>query len=100
MITVQSFVRECRWSDDRRSVHGLPVVTLGRHGPEVTVDDMLRGEGHAVMRAEQLVHLIAGLLSAPARVLIRELHDAEIPAGDSLVLRSMLTSFGYTVELC
>lgn len=100
MITVQGFVRECRWSNDRRSVRGLPVVTLGRHGTEVTVDGMLRGEGHAVMRAEQLVHLIAGLLTAPARVQIRELEDAEIPAADSLVLRSMLSSFGYTVELC
>lgn len=100
MITVQSFERECQWAEDRRSVLGLPVVTLGRHGVEVTVDGMLRGQGHAVMRADQLVHLILGLVVAPARVMIRELSDAEIPAGDTLVLRSMLSSFGYTVELC
>lgn len=100
MITVQGFVRECRWSEDRRAVQGLPVVTLGQHGPEVTVDGMLRGEGHAVMRAEQLVHLIAGLVFPPGRVMIRELIDAEIPAADSLVLRSMLSMSGYTVELC
>lgn len=100
MITVQSFVRQCRWSDDRQSVHGLPVVTLGQQGSEVTVDGMLRGEGFAVMRADQLVHLIVGLVSAPGRVMIRELEDADVPAGDGLVLRSMLSSFGYTVELC
>lgn len=100
MITVQGFVRECRWTDDRRSVNGLPVVTLGQHGTEVTVDGMLRGEGHALMRADQLVHLIVGLVSAPGRVMIRELSDAEIPAADSMVLRTMLSSFGYTVELC
>lgn len=100
MITVQSFERECQWADDRRTVLGLPVVTLGRHGSEVTVDGMLRGQGHAVMRANQLVHLIVGLVTAPSRVVIRELEDADLPAGDSLVLRSMLSSFGYTVELC
>ena len=100
MITVQSFVRECRWSDDRQSVHGVPVVTLGQHGGEVTVDGMLRGEGHALMRADQLVHLIAGLVTAPSRVQIRELADAEMPAADGLTLRSMLSLFGYTVELC
>ena len=100
MIHVQGFVRECRWSEDRRSVHGMPVVTLGRQGEEVTVDGMLRGEGHAVLRVDQLCHLIAGLVVAPSRLMIRELSDAEIPAADSLVLRSMLSSFGYTVELC
>lgn len=100
MITVQSFERECQWAEDRRSVLGLPVVTLGRTGAEVTVDGMLRDQGHAVMRADQLVYLIVGLVSAPSRVVIRELRSADTPAADSLVLRSMLSSFGYTVELC
>ncbi len=98
MIPVQSFTRECRWADPgRQSVAGWPVVVIGSAGPEVTVDGMLRGEGHAVLGAEQLGHLVAGLVPPPATL---QLVAAEQLAPVKLLaLVALLAAMGYQVEM-
>lgn len=98
MIPVQSFTRECRWADpERQSVAGRPVVVLGSAGPEVTVDAMLRGEGHAVLGAEQLGHLVAGMVPPPA---VLQLVAAEQLAPMTLLtLVALLDVMGYQVEM-
>ncbi len=73
-------------------------VELEQRGAETTVDGMLRGEGWTMVEPEQLAHLIAGLMRAPERVLIKGLEKASV--GDSLTLQSMLHLFGYKVESC
>lgn len=98
MIPVQSFTRECLWADpEHQSVAGRPVVVLGSAGPEVTVDGMLRGEGHAVLGAEQLGHLVAGLVRPPA---VLQLVGAEqLAPVTRLALVALLDLLGYRVEM-
>lgn len=98
MIPVQSFTRECLWADpEHQSVAGRPVVVIGSAGPEVTVDGMLRGEGHAVLGAEQLGHLVAGLAPPPA---VLQLVAAEQLAPKTLLpLLALLDVIGYQVEM-
>ena len=38
-------------------------ITFGALGPEVTVDEMLEGRGHALMLIDQLVELVCGMTS-------------------------------------
>ena len=97
MICVQAIRFGASWSCG--AVVASPLrVELGRQGAETTVDGMLRGEGWTAMQREQLAHLVAGLVRAPGKVLIKGLETA--PESDSLMLQSMLHLFGYTVESC
>lgn len=97
MICVQAIRFGASWSCG--AVVASPLrVELGRQGAETTVDGMLRGEGWTAMEPEQLAHLVASLVRAPERVLIKGFRDAPLPS--SVTLRSTLHLFGYTVESC
>ncbi len=73
-------------------------VELGERGEETTVDEMLKGCGWTQMSPEQLAHLIAGLVAAPAVVQIKGFGEALLL--DRFTLQSMLHLFGYKVESC
>jgi hypothetical protein len=61
MIEVASIRYGCQWGKDGH-VHGWPMrIEFGAAGPEVTVDEMLEGRGHAVMLTDQLVTLVRGM---------------------------------------
>ena len=77
-------------------VRGWPLrIQFGSVGPEVTVDQMLEGRGHAVVHAAQLTELVRGM--AGTDMLIRLQEPVPVAAGD---LISLLTQAGYRVELC
>jgi hypothetical protein len=96
MIEVQAIRFGASWSCG--AVVASPLrVELGTAGQETTVDAMLRGEGHTLMRVEQLAHLVAGMV-APSVVQLKGLD--RLRPDDSLTLQSMLHLFGYTVESC
>lgn len=97
MISVQSIGFGASWSCG--TVVASPLrVELGEQGAETTVDGMLRGEGWAAMQPEQLAHLVAGLVRAPEKVLIKGL--GKLSESDSRRLQSMLHLFCHTVESC
>lgn len=99
MIAVQCVERGVQWSC------GMPVasalrVTFGNHGSETTVDGMIRGHGHALMKPEQVAHLIAGMASISEQAPIRLRNADNVDAAQIMILRSLLSTFGYHVELC
>ncbi len=97
MISVQAVRFGASWSCG--AVVASPLrVELGEVGDETTVDGMLRGQGWTEMAPEQLAHLVAGMVRAPEKVLIKNLEKA--PVFDRLRLQSMLHLFGYKVESC
>ena len=97
MIEVQAVRFGASWSCG--VVVASPLrVELGTAKRKTTVDGMLRGEGHTLMRAEQLAHLVAGMVASPAAVQMKGMDG--LLAADSLTLHSMLHLFGYTVESC
>lgn len=99
MIPVSSVKRVAEWLPDGH-VGGTLVVQLGLEGSEVTVDEMLLGggRGHAVFRADQLAHLLAGMLPRRGKVVLRG-HD-DVAQGHLLSFRQLLTLWGHAVELC
>ena len=61
MIQVASIRYGCQWGPDGH-VRSWPLrIEFGPVGPEVTVDDMLEGRGHAVMLIDQLVALVRSM---------------------------------------
>ena len=61
MIDVASIRYGCQWGPDGH-VRSWPLrIEFGPVGPEVTVDDMLEGRGHAVMLIDQLVALVRSM---------------------------------------
>ena len=61
MIQVASIRYGCQWGPDGH-VRSWPLrIEFGAIGPEVTVDDMLEGRGHAVMLIDQLVALVRSM---------------------------------------
>lgn len=97
MVRVQALRFGVSWSC------GVPVasplrIEFGQQGHETTVDGMLRGEGHTLMWPEQLAHLVAGMVMAPATVQMTGM--VQVQESDRLQLQSTLSMFGYTVELC
>lgn len=61
MIEVAQIVYGCEW-DEEGHVRAWPMrVLFGAVGPEVPVDVMLEGRGHAVLQIDQIVSLIRGL---------------------------------------
>jgi hypothetical protein len=67
-------------------------IEFGAVGPEVTVDQMLEGQGHTVMLTDQLVALVRGMTGTDTPVeLVRP-----VPVG----LAMKLVSAGFYVALC
>jgi hypothetical protein len=61
MIEVARITYGCVW-DERGHVKAWPMrISFGAQGPEVTVDQMLEGRGHAVMLIDQLAELVSSM---------------------------------------
>lgn len=91
MIEVAQIVYGCQW-DDRGHVQGWPMrVLFGARGPEVTVDQMLEGRGHAVLLIDQLAALIRGMTGTDTPV--------QLGVGRPPGLARKLIEMGYYVEL-
>jgi hypothetical protein len=82
----------CQWGDDGH-VKAWPMrITFGAVGPEVTVDDMLKGRGHTVLLVDQLVALVRGLAGLDMLIELIGAAPAE--------LSPRLVEAGYSVKLC
>jgi len=69
MIEVARITYGCVW-DERGHVKAWPMrISFGAQGPEVTVDQMLEGRGHAVMLIAQLAELVSSM--TPLETLIQ-----------------------------
>ena len=91
MTEVAQIVYGCQW-DDGGHVRSWPLrVVFGARGPEVTVDQMLDGRGHAVMLIDQLVALIRGITGTDTPV--------QLGAGRPPGLARKLVEAGFYVEL-
>ena len=76
MIEVASIGYGCQWGPDWRG-RGWPLrIQFGAVGPEVTVDEMLEGRGHAVLQLDQLVALVRG--RRRKRLLVRADRDVDL----------------------
>lgn len=92
MIEVASIRYGCQW-DGQGHVRGWPMwIAFGAVGPEVTVDEMLEGRGHAVMRIDQLVALVRGMTGLDTPIELKR------PAPDGIAAE--LESVGFRVALC
>lgn len=92
MIEVASIRYGCQWGPDGH-VKGWPMrITFGADGPEVTVDEMLEGRGHAVMLLDQVVALVRGMTGLDTPIELVQ----PAPAG----LAVKLHEAGYYVALC
>lgn len=61
MIEVASITYGCQW-DGLGHVKAWPMrISFGAQGPEVTVDQMLEGQGHTMLLIDQLVELVSGM---------------------------------------
>jgi hypothetical protein len=67
-------------------------IEFGAVGPEVTVDEMLEGRGHAVLLLDQLVALVRGLTGLDTPIELVQ----PAPAG----LGRKLVEAGFYVALC
>jgi hypothetical protein len=91
MTEVAQIVYGCQW-DERGHVQAWPLrVLFGARGPEVTVDQMLDGRGHAVMLIDQLACLIRGMVGTDTPI--------ELGPGRPPGLGRKLVEAGYYVEL-
>lgn len=61
MTEVAQIAYGCQW-DGLGHVVAWPLrISFGPRGPEVTVDQMLEGQGHTVMLIDQLVELVCAM---------------------------------------
>lgn len=91
MTEVARITYGCRWGDDGH-VRAWPLrVSFGAQGPEVTVDEMLEGRGHAVMLIDQVVALIRGMAGTDTPL--------QLGIGRPAGLARKLMDAGYFVEL-
>lgn len=61
MIKVAQIAYGCQW-DERGHVKAWPMrISFGAQGDEVTVDQMLEGQGHTVVLIDQLVELVCAM---------------------------------------
>lgn len=91
MIEVASITYGCQWGDDGH-VKAWPMrITFGAQGPEVTVDQMLEGRGHAVLMVDQLVQLIRDITPIETPL--------QLAAGWPPGLGRKLVDAGFYVEL-
>ena len=67
-------------------------ISFGKAGPEVTVDEMLEGRGHAVLLIDQLVALVRGMTGTDTPIELVQ----PVPPG----LGVKLNEAGYYVALC
>jgi hypothetical protein len=67
-------------------------IEFGAVGPEVTVDEMLEGRGHAVLLIDQLAALVRGMTGLDTPIHLVQ----PAPAG----LATKLIEAGYYVALC
>jgi len=92
MIEVASIRYGCEW-DGHGHVRGWPMrIEFGAVGPEVTVDQMLEGRGHAVLLIDQLVALVRGMTGTDTPIQLVQ------PAPPGLAVK--LVDAGFFVELC
>jgi hypothetical protein len=92
MIEVASIGYGCQWGPDWRG-RGWPLrIQFGAVGPEVTVDEMLEGRGHAVLQLDQLVALVRGMTGLDTPIKLAR----PAPAG----LATMLVEAGFRVPEC
>ncbi|NBW63317.1 MAG: hypothetical protein EBR33_09225 [Synechococcaceae bacterium WB4_1_0192] len=92
MIEVASIRYGCQWGSDGH-VKGWPMrIDFGSVGPEVTVDEMLEGRGHAVLLIDQLVTLVRGMTGLDTPIELVQ----PAPAG----LATKLVEAGFYVALC
>ena len=92
MIDVASIRYGCQWGPDGH-VRAWPMqISFGKAGPEVTVDEMLEGRGHAVLLIDQLVALVRGMTGTDTPIELVQ----PVPAG----LAVKLIEAGYYVSLC
>jgi hypothetical protein len=92
MIEVASVRYGCQWGPDGH-VRGWPMrIEFGAVGPEVTVDEMLEGRGHAVLLVDQLAALVRGMTGLDTPIELVQ----PAPAG----LATKLIEAGYYVALC
>lgn len=91
MIEVARITYGCVW-DERGHVKAWPMrIGFGAQGPEVTVDQMLEGRGHAVMLIAQLAELVSSM--TPLETLI------QLGVGRPTGLAQQLMERGFSVEL-
>jgi hypothetical protein len=67
-------------------------ISFGKAGPEVTVDEMLEGRGHAVLLIDQLVALVRGMTGLDTPIELVQ----PVPPG----LAIKLIDAGFYVALC
>jgi hypothetical protein len=92
MIEVASIRYGCEW-DGNGHVRAWPLrIEFGAAGPEVTVDEMLEGRGHAVLLIDQLVSLVRGMTGLDTPIELVQ----PVPPG----LGVKLIEAGYFVALC
>jgi hypothetical protein len=92
MIEVASIRYGCQWGPDGH-VRSWPLrIEFGLDGPEVTVDEMLEGRGHAVLLIDQLVALVRGMTGTDTPIELVQ----PVPPG----LGVKLAEAGYYVALC
>lgn len=91
MIEVAAITYGCQWGEDGH-VKAWPMrIRFGQVGPEVTVDQMLEGRGHAVMLIDQLVQLVRDM--TPMETLL------QLGVGRPPGLAVRLADAGFAVEL-
>lgn len=92
MIDVSGIKYGCQWGPDGH-VKAWPMrIEFGKAGPEVTVDEMLEGRGHAVLLIDQLVALVRGMTGTDTPIELVQ----PVPPG----LGVKLIDAGYYVALC
>ena len=92
MIDVASIRYGCQWGPNGH-VRSWPLrIKFGKAGPEVTVDQMLEGHGHAVLLPDQLVALVRGMTGTDTPL--------ELVQPAPMGLRVKLIEAGYRVALC
>jgi hypothetical protein len=91
VIEVARITYGCEW-DERGLVKAWPMrLCFGAVGPEVTVDQMLEGRGHAVMLIDHLAELVDSMTPKETPIQLGEGR----PAG----LARKLADRGFYVEL-
>lgn len=92
MIEVARIVYGYEFDEEGR-VKSWPMrISFGAEGPEVTVDQMLDGRGHALLLIDQLVALVRGMTGTDTPIQLVK----PIPPG----LAQKLMYSGFYVELC